>query len=93
MENITSEKHVQYGGEEPQHLEAGRPMDKRGSIYQIVPPTERRMSAQGRRISVVDDIFGEIKEDGPNYRNVNCPNHRHRRDTDLLRSDGLGLPC
>jgi hypothetical protein len=24
----------------------------------------------GRRISVVDDVFGEIKEGGPNYRDV-----------------------
>lgn len=23
-----------------------------------------------RRVSVVDDVFGEITEDGPNYRNV-----------------------
>lgn len=62
----TSEKAVQYHDEpHPPHAE------KRGSIYQIVPPSERRMSAQGRRISVVDDIFGEIKEGGPNYRNVN----------------------
>ena len=43
---------------------------KRGSIYQTVPPGERRESVQGRRISVYDDIFGEIKEGGPNYRNV-----------------------
>lgn len=46
---------------------------RRDSIYQVIPPGQRRMSAQGRRISVVDDIFGEIKEDGPNYRNVCCP--------------------
>lgn len=26
----------------------------------------------GRRISVVDDVFGEIKEGGPNYRDVSC---------------------
>lgn len=44
--------------------------DRKGSIYEVVPPSDRRMSAQGRRISVVDDIFGEIKEGGPNYRNV-----------------------
>ena len=67
MENPASEKmQVQYSdGVEPPASGA-----KRGSIYQIVPPAERRMSLQGRRISVVDDIFGEIKEDGPNYRNV-----------------------
>lgn len=33
-------------------------------------PDGRRYSAQGRRISVVDDVFGEIKADGPNYRDV-----------------------
>lgn len=70
MEEPTSEKGTQYGGvqyedAQPRHADA-----KRGSIYQIIPPGERRMSAQGRRISIVDDIFGEIKEDGPNYRNV-----------------------
>lgn len=53
------------------------PTERKGSIYQVIPPGERRMSAQGRRISVVDDIFGEIKEGGPNYRNVNHPKHRH----------------
>lgn len=86
MATTTSDKVVQYN-EEPHPPDA-----KRGSIYQIVPPAERRLSAQGRRISVIDDIFGEIKEDGPNYRNVSCPKHRPCRGTDLLRSDGLGLP-
>lgn len=31
---------------------------------------ERRFSASGRRISVVDDVFGDIVEGGPNYRDV-----------------------
>lgn len=87
MATTTSEKGVHYSGEAP-------PSEvRRGSIYQVFPPGERRMSAQGRRISIVDDIFGEIKEDGPNYRNVNYPNHWHCRGTDLLRWDGLELPC
>ncbi|RMZ77874.1 hypothetical protein DV738_g4192, partial [Chaetothyriales sp. CBS 135597] len=30
----------------------------------------RRLSVTGRRISVVDDVFGEIVEGGPNYRSV-----------------------
>ena len=66
METTTSEKGqgVHYDGE-AQHSET-----RRGSIYHVIPPGERRMSAQGRRISIVDDIFGEIKEGGPNYRNV-----------------------
>jgi len=39
---------------------------------------ERRLSAQGRRISIVDDVFGEIKEDGPNYRDVSrLPSRKH----------------
>ncbi|RMD44454.1 hypothetical protein DV735_g615, partial [Chaetothyriales sp. CBS 134920] len=32
------------------------------------PP--RRLSVTGRRVSVVDDVFGEIVEGGPNYRSV-----------------------
>ncbi|KAJ9654355.1 hypothetical protein H2198_006586 [Neophaeococcomyces mojaviensis] len=64
MATTTFEKDIRHSGE-PYPSDA-----KRGSIYQIIPPTERRLSAQGRRISVVDDIFGEIKEGGPNYRNV-----------------------
>jgi hypothetical protein len=33
----------------------------------------RRLSTYGRRVSVVDDVFGEIVEGGPNYRNVRIP--------------------
>ncbi|KAK5940455.1 hypothetical protein PMZ80_006870 [Knufia obscura] len=44
--------------------------DRKGSIYETYSPDNRRTSVQGRRISAVDDIFGEIKEGGPNYRNV-----------------------
>lgn len=47
--------------------------ERKGSIYAVLPAGDRRMSAQGRRISAVDDIFGEIKEGGPNYRNVQDP--------------------
>jgi len=86
MATTTFEKGVYGQGEEPY------PSDRKGSIYQSVPPAERRMSAQGRRISVVDDIFGEIKEGGPNYRNVSCSKHRPCRGTDFLRSDGSELP-
>ncbi|KEF62009.1 uncharacterized protein A1O9_03581 [Exophiala aquamarina CBS 119918] len=65
MDATSSEKGgVHYDGEAPPSNA------RRGSIYQVIPPSERRMSAQGRRISVIDDIFGEIKEGGPNYRNV-----------------------
>ena len=35
-----------------------------------VDDTGRRLSVTGRRVSVVDDVFGEIVEGGPNYRNV-----------------------
>ena len=50
----------------------------------------RRLSAQGRRISVVDDVFGEIKEDGPNYRDVSLSQMRKRghKLTNFTRSDG-----
>lgn len=61
-----SEK-IRYEDETAGHAEGE---GRRGSIYHVVPPEQRRESLQGRRISVVDDIFGEIKEGGPNYRNV-----------------------
>lgn len=31
---------------------------------------QRRFSSSGRRISIVDDVFGDIQEGGPNYRDV-----------------------
>ena len=87
----TSEKDTVHYDGEAQHVD--HPSDtRRGSIYQVIPPGERRLSVQGRRISVVDDIFGEIKEDGPNYRNVSCPRRCAVEVLTLLRSDGLGLP-
>lgn len=80
-----------------QYVEDGGPPQReghRGSIYQIIPPAERRMSAQGRRISVVDDVFGEIKENGPNYRNVNTTHQlRARQGANPPRLGGLELPC
>lgn len=85
-----NEKGVQYVEDSGPPQREGH----RGSIYQIIPPSERRMSAQGRRISVVDDVFGEIKEGGPNYRNVNSPPKlQARQSTDSSRSGGLGPPC
>lgn len=40
--------------------------------YQYDDRGRRKSSfnAAGRRVSVVDDVFGEIKEGGPNYRDV-----------------------
>lgn len=61
---MSLEKDVKYD-EEQQRTDV-----RRGSIYKVIPADQRRMSSQGRRISVMDDIFGEIKEGGPNYRNV-----------------------
>lgn len=40
---------------------------------EYVDASGRRFSGYddaGRRVSVVDDVFGEIKEGGPNYRDV-----------------------
>lgn len=71
-----AEKGIRYDDENTvqQYEDIHAVGERKGSIYQVVPSGERRMSAQGRRISVVDDIFGEIKEGGPNYRNVITPN-------------------
>jgi len=33
---------------------------RRGSVF----------STGGRRVSITDDVFGEISEEGPNYRDV-----------------------
>lgn len=92
MSNIAPEKDIRFSTDgEAQHMER-----RRGSIYQVIPPGERRMSAQGRRISIVDDIFGEIKEGGPNYRNVILPKSSLFVEVHadwLTRSDGLELPC
>ena len=49
-------------------LNAAPPPGSRRDSY--MAPDGRRYSAQGRRISTVDDVFGEIKEGGPNYRDV-----------------------
>lgn len=38
--------------------------------YFNVDESGRRLSVTGRRVSTVDDVFGEIVEGGPNYRNV-----------------------
>lgn len=66
MQLSTSDKDFQSVQQDAPSEHSGH----RGSIYEIVPPGEKRMSVQGRRISVVDNVFGEIKNGGPNYRNV-----------------------
>lgn len=38
-----------------------------------VDESGRRLSVTGHRVSVVDDVFGEIVEGGPNYRDVGVP--------------------
>lgn len=48
-------------------------------------PSARRLSAQGRRISIVDDVFGEIKEDGPNYRDVSLYEYERVAQIDNVR--------
>lgn len=62
------EKHIQHD-KDPKKV-SHTPADRKDSVFEHVPAGERRLSLEGRRISVVDDIFGEIKEGGPNYRNV-----------------------
>lgn len=53
-------KHVE---EHVDHTPTGRRGSYlRGSIVSIDRPN--------RRVSIVDDVFGEIVEDGPNYRDV-----------------------
>lgn len=58
-------------------------------MYEKVPPEDRRLSVEGRRISVVDDIFGEIKEGGPNYRNVSVELPEWQRSHVLIYTDRL----
>ena len=46
----------------------------------------------GRRVSVVDDVFGEIVEGGPNYRNVGISQDSiSQKLTIFTRSVGWGL--
>jgi hypothetical protein len=44
-----------------------------------VDGARRRLSVLGRRVSVVDDVFGEIVEGGPNYRDVRLSFYFPRR--------------
>jgi hypothetical protein len=43
-----------------------------------VDESGRRLSVTGRRVSIVDDVFGEIVEGGPNYRNVSVSHTAYR---------------
>lgn len=64
--------------------------------YTEEPPQERRYSAQGRRISVVDDVFGEIVEGGPNYRDVSialATQDMPQYANSVLRLAGWAPPC
>lgn len=58
-------------GDEYQVDEKGRRFSQQDGEF--IDTNGRRFSGYdtaGRRISVVDDVFGEIKEGGPNYRDV-----------------------
>lgn len=68
------EKHTEYADDN------GYQIDNKGRRYSAINGEHfddkgRRFSGYdptGRRVSVVDDVFGEIKEGGPNYRDVSC---------------------
>ncbi|CAN9282283.1 unnamed protein product [Alternaria alternata] len=55
------------------NLEATRSPEKKNE-YDLEPQTTHRrgsvFSTGGRRVSITDDVFGEITEEGPNYRDV-----------------------
>jgi hypothetical protein len=77
MSNVKSE----YGFEAGDHQEYGQQVDAKGRRFsqqngEFLDERGRRFSGYdtaGRRISVIDDVFGEIKEGGPNYRDVSIP--------------------
>ncbi|KAH8622048.1 hypothetical protein IG631_23154 [Alternaria alternata] len=61
------------------NLESTRSPEKKNE-YDLEPQTTHRrgsvFSTGGRRVSITDDVFGEITEEGPNYRDVRprtCP--------------------
>jgi len=64
-----SEKYDTLGPVSTDEVDAVRRMSaaRRSSI---VPGHGRKMSEGGRRVSVADAVFGEITEEGPNYRDV-----------------------
>lgn len=63
---------------EPKHdLEQAQSTDKKHDLNLEPQATHRRGSItsvfshrSGRRFSITDDVFGEITEEGPNYRDV-----------------------
>lgn len=59
----------------------------------IHPTTSGVQPGTARRVSITDAVFGEINEDGPNYRAV-CPQeHSRERVTDISRSAGKVQLC
>jgi hypothetical protein len=59
---------------EPKHdLEQAQSPYKKNELDLEPQETHRRgsvFSTSGRRMSISDEVFGEITEDGPNYRDV-----------------------
>jgi hypothetical protein len=57
-------------------LEAVESSYQKGDMH-LEPQETRRQgsvfSTSGRRISISDEVFGQITEDGPNYRDVGPP--------------------
>ena len=80
---ITENTAHQIDDENPNQLHdnKGRRFSKKeGEFYDENGQPFSGYDPAGRRISVVDDVFGEIVEGGPNYRDVSCSwMKKHRR--------------
>jgi hypothetical protein len=72
------------------------PEKSKDNDVDILHPTTTHGEGTVRRASIVDDVFGEITEDGPNYRAVRQPPRdgpNEEASLTLRRWDGRRLPC